>query len=254
MLLKITPKWNIKYCEKILFLSEKFCIFIFLVFVISCASPKPQTIEKLPSRYEPGGFEPRELETRHFVASWYGKPFHGRMTASGEKFDMYAMTCAHKTLPFGTKLKISNVYNGKSVEVVVNDRGPFVYGRDLDLSYGAANEIGFIGEGLGTVKLSYLGRDESYRKKVRYNSLSYIGPFTIQLGSFKIHDNAIKIMTSLQDKYPAGEVYILSAYVNDEKFYRVRLGRFSKRKEAARLAENLAYEGYDVLVTATEDK
>ncbi|HLC16700.1 MAG TPA: septal ring lytic transglycosylase RlpA family protein [Thermodesulfovibrionia bacterium] len=232
-------------------MSEKFCIVFLFVFVSNCASHKPQTIEKLPPVYEPGSFELRELESSNVVASWYGKPFHGRMTASGEKFDMYAMTCAHKTLPFGTKLKVSNPDSGRTVEVVVNDRGPFIDGRDLDLSYGAAKEIGLVGQGVAEVRLSYLGRDESYRKKVRYSPFSSLGPFTIQMGSFKVNENAMRIMKVLKAKYP--DVYIRSAYVNDEKFYRVRLGRFSIRKEAARLAEILAYEGYDVMVTASED-
>lgn len=81
-------------------------------------------------------------------ASWYGNRWHGRRTASGERFNQYAFTTAHKTLPFGTKLKITNVNNNKSVIVVVNDRGPYVRGRVFDLSKAAAAEIGITGVGV----------------------------------------------------------------------------------------------------------
>ena len=94
----------------------------------------------------------------YVVASWYGKKFNGRPTASGEKFDMYGMTCAHRTLAFGTKLRITNPDNKKSVIVRVNDRGPFIRGRDLDLSYGAAKEIGIVQKGVGRVMLEHVPR------------------------------------------------------------------------------------------------
>ena len=86
-------------------------------------------------------------------ASWYGKKFHGRKTASGERFNMYAMTAAHKTLPFGTKVKVTNLDNKKSVVVKINDRGPFVKGRIIDLSYGASKRIGMVKTGVARVKI-----------------------------------------------------------------------------------------------------
>ncbi|MBI5343955.1 MAG: septal ring lytic transglycosylase RlpA family protein, partial [Deltaproteobacteria bacterium] len=79
------------------------------------------------------------------IASWYGKDFHGRPTASGEAYDMYAMTAAHKTLPLGTIVNVKNLENGRDVRVVVNDRGPFVRGRIIDLSYSAAKELDMVG-------------------------------------------------------------------------------------------------------------
>lgn len=89
----------------------------------------------------------------YVLASWYGHKFNGRKTASGERFDMHAMTCAHRTLPFGTKLRVTNPDNNKSVLVIVNDRGPFIRGRSLDLSYGAAEKIGIVKKGVGRVKI-----------------------------------------------------------------------------------------------------
>lgn len=88
------------------------------------------------------------------VASYYGKKFHGRKTASGEIYDMYKLTAAHRTLPFGTRVLVTNLANGKSVVVKINDRGPFIKGRIIDLSYEAARRIGITG--LGKVKLVVL--------------------------------------------------------------------------------------------------
>ena len=90
------------------------------------------------------------------VASWYGGYFHGRTTANGEKYDMWAMTAAHKTLPFGTRVKVTNTGNGDSTIVRINDRGPFIAGRVIDLSKAAANDIGM--GGLAKVKLTILGK------------------------------------------------------------------------------------------------
>lgn len=87
------------------------------------------------------------------IASYYGKRFHGRRTANGERFNMNAMTAAHKTLPFGTRVRVTNPRNGKSVVVRINDRGPFVRGRTIDLSRAAASRIGIIQRGHGRVKL-----------------------------------------------------------------------------------------------------
>lgn len=89
-------------------------------------------------------------------ATWYGKKFHGRKTASGEKFDMYAMSAAHKTLPFGKKVIVTNTKTDKSVEVYVNDRGPFIKGVVIDLSYGAFKEIANPDEGFINVKIEVL--------------------------------------------------------------------------------------------------
>lgn len=90
------------------------------------------------------------------VASYYGREFHGRRTASGEIFDMFALTCAHRKLPFGTRIRVTNLDNGKSVIVRVNDRGPFVAGRILDLSYAAAKRIGMVATGTARVKIEIL--------------------------------------------------------------------------------------------------
>lgn len=101
-------------------------------------APRPRTA---PARGDLAAEEPRV----RWRASWYGPGFHGNRTANGEVYDQWGMTAAHKTLPFGTRLRVTNVANGRTVEVRINDRGPFIPGRDLDLSRGAANELGFSG-------------------------------------------------------------------------------------------------------------
>jgi rare lipoprotein A len=90
------------------------------------------------------------------VASWYGHPHHGRLTASGRRFDMYALTAAHRTLALGTRLRVTNLSNGRSVTVTITDRGPFVKDRVIDLSYAAARSIGMIGPGTAPVQLEIL--------------------------------------------------------------------------------------------------
>jgi rare lipoprotein A len=182
------------------------------------------------------------------VASWYGPGFHGRPTASGETFDMYDLTCAHRSLPFGTRLEVTNPENGRSTQVVVNDRGPFVRGRDLDLSYAAAREIGLVGSGTGRVMVKYLGRDTGYVKYIKEETVR--GPFTIQVGSFREPSNASRLKRGLEFNHDG--VYIMKARINGEVYHRVRVGRFSSRDRALSRARVLADEGYDILIAGYE--
>lgn len=209
-------------------------LFAALCFIASCSSV----------RYE------AQPDTRHGVASWYGSEFHGRPTASGERFDMYALTCAHKELAFGTILKVTNIANNKSARCTVNDRGPFIAGRDIDLSYAAAKDLGLIGSGTGSVRIEYVGRDSGYIKTVRYISSS--GPYTIQIGSFREIKNARHLKSGLELKYK--DVYISEALVNNDVFYRVRIGKFNSKTDASRFADMLAEEGYSPLVMHDDER
>lgn len=119
-------------------------------------------IDSLHTQEPPGIQEAPPGET--WVASYYGKGFHGRRTASGEVYNQFAMTCAHKTLPFQTLLKITNPKTGKNVIVRVTDRGPFRHGRDIDLSYGAAQEIGMLAAGVMKVQVIKLQDRKEYSK------------------------------------------------------------------------------------------
>ncbi|MBF0316547.1 MAG: septal ring lytic transglycosylase RlpA family protein [Nitrospirae bacterium] len=181
------------------------------------------------------------------IASWYGLDFHGKPTASGEIYDMYAYSAAHKTLPFGTLLNVTNPQSGISTGVVVNDRGPFVDGRDLDLSYGAAKEIGLIGQGVGVVEIEYMGRDGKYVKYIKVADTLVKGSYTVQIASFEDKQNALRLKKALQLQYEG--VFIAEATVNARTFHRVRVGRYKDKPAAIATAKTLAEEGYDTLVT-----
>ena len=231
----ILPDYNDfmdRFCSTSLVARHLLLVTVFIL--ASCSS----------ARYQTRG------DTGTGVATWYGQEFHGKSTASGEKFNMYDLTCAHKELPFGSVLEVTNTVNGRSVKCTVNDRGPFVSGRDLDLSYAAAKEIGLIGPGQARVKITYLGRDASYVKEVRYVSSG--GPYTVQVGSFKELDNALHLKAGLELKYK--EVYITEAEIKKATHYRVRVGRFPRKEEAFGLAKTLADEGYSPLVTHYDER
>lgn len=216
---------------------KRLIIFFIILSLSSCAS-------YFPAQYIPGpGGE-------YVTASWYGRKFHGRPTASGERFDMYALTCAHKTMKFGTRLRITNPDNNKLVVVTVNDRGPFIRGRDLDLSYGAAKAIGLTAKGVGRVKMEYLGRNMRYAKRLPYipSAPTVSGSLTVQVGSFAEKSNAERLMEGLRFKYP--DVYLIKVSVQGQTYHRVRVGRFDNYDNAYEIAEKLADEGYSTLITA----
>lgn len=161
---------------------------------------------------------------------------------------MNGLTCAHRELPFGTILQVTNASNEKTVRCVVNDRGPFVAGRDIDLSYGAAKEIGL--KSTGPVRIVSLGREAGYAKEVKY--VSSRGPYTVQVGAFTEVDSAARLKCALELKYK--DVYIIEATVNDVTFYRVRIGKFQSKKEALSLGKTLASEGYSPLITHYDER
>ncbi len=122
---------------------------VLLAVMTGCAAnPKFVTRKKVKLLTPEKKLEATPGKKMYMVCSYYSSEFHGRMTASGETFDMYDMTCAHLSLPFGTRLRVTDEETGKTVTVRVNDRGPHVKGRDLDLSYAAAKEIGLIAAGV----------------------------------------------------------------------------------------------------------
>jgi rare lipoprotein A len=110
----------------------------------------------------------RKGHVKYGKASWYGKPFHGRKTANGERYNMYNMTAAHRTYAMGTLLKVTNLRNRRSVRVRINDRGPFYNTRNIDLSYGAARKLGMVNKGVGKVKIEVISSGSKKRKK-RYS-------------------------------------------------------------------------------------
>jgi len=204
-----------------------------LITILACA----------PAKYD---IQQGKMAKFFVVASWYGPEFHGRPTASGETFDMHAMTCAHKEYPFGTRLRVTNTVNGKSVECIVNDRGPFVKGRDIDLSLAAARKIDLIGSGTAPVVVEVNGRDASYIRTVKVQSNIKKGPFAIQVGSFSDSSNAVRLKSALRLDY--ANVYIQETFVDGTTFYRVRIGNFDQLNAAMDTAGKLGQEGYPALV------
>lgn len=175
------------------------------------------------------------------TASWYGEPFHGRLTASGERFDMHALTAAHPTLPFGTRLLVTYGKTARSATVTVTDRGPFVRGRQLDLSMAAANAVGLIPDGVGRLAVEVLDRDPRYRQRVVDTTAgSAAGPFAIQFGAFAERDHAVQLVAALASPRIAVE----EAVVDGVRYYRVRMGPFVSRAEAVERAAAYAEEGY----------
>lgn len=123
-------------------------LFVSIVLAGACAG------RKVPAT-SPASIE-RHTETG--LASWYGKAHHGRRTASGERFDMHALTAAHRTLAFGTIVRVTDLASGRSVKVRINDRGPFRDGRIIDLSYAAASKLGMVARGTARVEITVIGR------------------------------------------------------------------------------------------------
>jgi rare lipoprotein A len=229
----VTMKNNPKRTQRIRFLVRYALFAVVIIMLSACAS----------TRYE------KSPKSHYGIASWYGSDFHGKPTSSGEPFDMYAKTCAHKTYPFGTRLRVTNVANDRSVVCVVNDRGPFVKGRDIDLSYAAARKIKLTGIGVGEVMIEPAGRDTRYVKAVQYQA--DIGTMTIQVGSFSEFENAERLQKALELRY--SEIYIKEICIEGDTYYRVRIGKFSDRCQADDIAKTLADEGYDVLITRYDE-
>lgn len=172
------------------------------------------------------------------IASWYGPEFHGRPTSSREIFDQNDLTAAHPTLPFGTMVLVTNLENGRQVTVRINDRGPFVKGRIIDLSYAAARLLGMVGPGTARVRLEVAGYEPP---EVKPRSAAYV----LQVGSFAVEENARKLFQKLQKEFPG--VYLSAFQINGQTFYRVRL-KASTEFEARKLAERLSAAGYPVLL------
>jgi rare lipoprotein A len=159
------------------------------------------------------------------VASWYGPQFHAKRTASGEVYNMYDLTAAHRILPMQTRIRVTNLENGKSVVLRVNDRGPFVGNRIVDLSYKAAQELDVIRPGLARVRVEALGRWPG----------GIPGRFFVQVGSFSQRENAARLMQEMHGRGYSGSRTV-QAVINGQTFWRVQVGEFGNldKAEAAR--------------------
>ncbi len=194
------------------------------------------------------------------IASWYGNKFHGRRTSSGEPYDMYAMTAAHKSLPLPTYARVTNLRNGRSVVVKINDRGPFHDNRLIDLSYTAASKLGILSEGTGLVEVVALDphRPEpasniantrpaptpvSARVSAPPAALSAPDMY-LQIGAFSSRNNAERLKSRLGDVALPG-IEILQGFANQQPVFRVRVGPIATVEEADRMANMLTQHGID---------
>lgn len=208
-----------------------------------------------PAPIVPGTMRPYQVRGRWYrpaeqpdydergQASWYGDAFHGRPTATGERFDMNALTAAHKTLPLPSLVEVTNVRNGRRVVLRVNDRGPFVDGRIIDLSRGAAEALDLRAAGVGEVRVRYLGRapriggGRSDRVEVR--GAEDRGPFWVQVGAFGEEDAAHDVARSLP-----GRAEIRSTRSEGRALWRVILGPWDDANAAERARQAAVQRGH----------
>lgn len=177
------------------------------------------------------------------VASWYGPKFHGNLTANGERYDMYGLTAAHRTLPFNTVLRVENQDNGKSVIVRVNDRGPFAKNRIIDLSKKAAQEIDMIGNGTAPVRLVLMKGD---LENSRTTDLK-VATYTVQLGSFETESGAFR----LSQKIKGSRVEKID--LNERTIYRVYYGTYVDKEQARDKQRDLDRRGFSGYVKQIEN-
>lgn len=178
-------------------------------------------------------------------ASWYGGEFHGRPTASGELYNMYAITAAHRTLPMNTYVKVVNLANGREVAVRVSDRGPFVKNRIIDLSYGAGKKLDMIGPGTAKVRIEALGEVQvSSGVPVGFKSHPdfRIGEFYVQIGAFLEPDNAYALRRKMTRYYK--DVVVFRQPRGDQIFYRVQISAATEYNAAKNFATRLESLGF----------
>ncbi len=222
----------------------------------------PETREgRLPNSYSVNGVSYYPLPSgegfvQEGMASWYGREFHRKKTGSGEVFNMYERTAAHKTLPFGTYVKVENLSNQREVVVRINDRGPFVKGRIIDLSYGAAREVGLIDPGVTKVRLVALSKrvgtiasGDTRRPVVEVMDFNK-GMFTVQVGAFEIEGNARRLAKRLRVIFDDVTVTTYRPY-SGKTLYRVRVTTSKDLREAGQIVKKLKYLGFsDTFVVA----
>lgn len=203
-------------------------VFIALIILSGCTlkqSAPSHSNEGLTRQFRLGFYE-------EGIASWYGHPFHGCPTASGEIYNMHALTAAHKELPLGSRILVKNLENQNQVEVLINDRGPFIKNRILDLSLAAARRLDLEKNGTAQVRISVLELPTSI-------SASPEKPYALQFGAFKNRDHALALRNQIATRNPT--VFLEEFKIDNGTIYRVRLGWFSSREHAYREATRLGF-------------
>ncbi len=217
----------------------------------SAGGPRPDTSGAKP---------PPSSRVQVGMASWYGKGFHGRLTASGEVYDMYQVTAAHRTADLGTYALVTNLENGQVVRLRINDRGPFKRNRILDLSYEAARQLDMVRAGSAHVKVEF--QDEplspmtpavmpisvAYQEghSIPVSQMLVVQPLVVQAGACRDQYNAVQVHKTLTTVHP--RVWIAMAPELSQTLYRVRLGPFQNRAEAERVVHEVQARGYAAVI------
>lgn len=220
-------------------------------------TPPPQT-PGYPKPYRVYGVWYQPIPDAHGfqqrgIASWYGRKFHGRRTSNGETYDMHGISAAHKTLPFGTVVRVTNLQNGRQLDIRINDRGPFAKGRIIDLSYGAAKKLGVVGPGTAPVEIVALAAPMRRAPPTggggQFEAVDLTrGNFTFQVGAFQKRANAERLARQLEKRHT--NVHIASFDRGDGMYHRVRVGRVNRLDEAETYERTLMRQGYDVFIVA----
>jgi len=187
---------------------------------VAYTPPPPAAMENVPQKV-PGWMKPYMVDGKVYyplpsaegyeevcIASWYGPGFHGRQAASGEVYNMYEYTAAHKTLPIGTYVLVKNLENGRNLVVRINDRGPFVGDRCIDLSYASALDLGLVGKGTARVKITALSEAEPSNGVYVYKNQPNFrfNEFYLQVGAFKNYANALRYKEELERDFSRVEI------------------------------------------------
>lgn len=203
--------------------------------------PAPAPAPRRAARMNSSGNRVAEGFAEEGNASWYGVPFHGRRASNGEIYDMNQLTAAHRTLPFETTVRVTNLSNGRSTTVRITDRGPFVENRIIDLSLAAARELDMVAAGVTLVRLEVLSGGDLTT-----------GFFAVQVGAFRERANAERLRDRLSESY--SPISIQTYDSPDGTFYRVRIGKVSGEDAARQLGEQLREkEGFTPFVVRLDD-
>ncbi len=213
-------------------MKQIFPILMVLSTIISCALQAPPQKNQLSYLPQQQGYCKNGYIERG-IASWYGEEFNKKPTANGEIYDMYAMTAAHKTLPLGTWVTAIDLDTEKSVRVRINDRGPFIPNRIIDLSYAAAEALGILQKGTTRIEICC-----PFSKTMLLDELGY----WVQIGAFTDKSYATKVVETLKKQYPKAQI------LSTESYFRVRIGPFRWSGEAYRLCDLLRNRGMSAFV------
>ncbi len=217
--------------------NSAFLLCILLAVLVGCAhrrAPPPTTVREAQPVEPAEPARPGTVEKG--IASWYGEPYHGRRTASGEVYDMHRLTAAHRNLVFGTVVRVTRRDTGQKVEVRINDRGPFIEGRIIDLSYAAARKIGLDVDGIAPVKVEVLGKRAEGKRKTKHPppSSAPTACWWVQVGAFSDIGNARRAEKRLER---AGEQAVVME--STDALYRVRVGPLDSERAADKVRQRI---------------